>query len=75
MKVPPVDKELSGQLPREPLLRQLAHATGGTFDVPDLAFVPPTTTATTRQPLLPWFLPPVILLFLVDIALRGSSML
>ncbi len=72
---PPATEEVTGQLPREGLLRQVAHATGGATASPDLAFLPPTTTATAREPLLPWFLPPVMLLLLIDVALRGSTML
>ncbi len=72
---PPATVETSGQPPREPLLRQMAQATAGAYGVPDRAFVPPTTTATTREPLFMWWLPLVIVLLLVEIALRGASML
>jgi Mg-chelatase subunit ChlD len=72
---PPATSELTGQAPYEPLLRQVARMTSGSYDAPDLAFLPPTTTTTSRQPLLPWLLPLVLLLLLVDIALRGGSML
>ncbi|MDP3703502.1 MAG: VWA domain-containing protein [Candidatus Omnitrophota bacterium] len=72
---PPATAELSGQPPDESLLRQLAQMTSGRYGVPDAAFVPPTTTATTHQPLFSLWLPLVILLLLVEIALRGSSML
>lgn len=72
---PLVNEELEGQLPRQDLLQQLARGTGGFMNAPDLAFFPPMTEAKTRQPLLPWFLPPMIALLLLDIALRGSSML
>jgi len=72
---PPASAELTGQPPDEPLLRQIAQMTAGRYGVPDHAFVPPTTTATTHQPLVSWWLPLVILLLLVEIALRGSSML
>jgi uncharacterized protein YegL len=71
----PASNELSGQPPRELLLRQLAEATGGFYGAPDAAFLPPTTTTTTHAPLLTWALPLVIVLLLVEIALRGSSML
>jgi len=72
---PPSSAELAGQPPDEPMLRRIAEVTSGRYGVADLAFVPPTTTATTRQPLFSLWLPLVILLLLVDIALRGSSML
>lgn len=72
---PPASAELAGQPPDESMLRQIAQSTSGRYGVPDMAFVPPTTTATTRQPLISLWLPLVILLLLVDIALRGSSML
>ena len=75
MGTPLVNEELEGQLPRQDLLQQLARGTGGFMNAPDLAFFPPMTEAKTRQPLLPWFLPPMIALLLLDIALRGSSML
>ena len=71
----PAAQELPGQLPREARLRQLAMASTAAFDAPDLAFVPPSARTSGQQPLLPWFLPPVLLLLLVDVALRGSSML
>ncbi|MBI4003738.1 MAG: VWA domain-containing protein [Candidatus Omnitrophica bacterium] len=72
---PPASAELTGQPPDEPMLRQIAQMTAGRYGVPDLAFLPPTTTATTHQPLFSLWLPLVILLLLVDIALRGNSML
>ena len=72
---PPATAEVSGQPPRETLLRQMAQATAGAYAMPDRAFVPPTTTATVREPLFTWWLPLVVVLLLVDIALRGSTML
>ncbi|MBI2104822.1 MAG: VWA domain-containing protein [Candidatus Omnitrophica bacterium] len=72
---PPAAQELPGQPPRESLLRQLARATGGAFDAPDRALLPPTATATVAEPLLSWWLPVVIVALLLDIAARGSSML
>jgi len=72
---PPTSQEIVGQPPNEALLRQLARVTNGVYDAPDRAFLPPTTTGTTVTPLFTWWLPVVIVLLLVDIALRGSSML
>jgi len=72
---PPSTNELPGQPPQEALLRQIAQATQGAYQVPDRAFVPLTTTATTFQPLFMWWLPLVIILLLVEVALRGGSML
>jgi len=71
---PPAAHEVPGQAPREAFLRQLADATSGAYGVTDFAFVPPTTTVTTQEPLLTVWLPLVIILFFVDIALRGSTM-
>jgi Mg-chelatase subunit ChlD len=68
-------EERPGQPPQEALLGYVAQATAGVMDVPDRAFVPPTTVAVTEQPLSTWWLPLVILLLLIDVALRGSSML
>jgi Mg-chelatase subunit ChlD len=72
---PPAAAELTGQPADESMLRQIAQMTSGRYGVADLAFVPPTTTATTHQSLVSFLLPLVIVLLLVDIALRGSSML
>jgi len=72
---PPASQELAGQPPLESLLRRLARATGGAYDVPDAALLPPTTHATVSEPLMSWWLSLVILLLLVDVALRGSSLL
>ena len=71
----PASQELPGQPPNESLLRQIAAATGGAFDVPDLALVAPTASTTVTEPLLGWWLPLVIMLLLVDVWLRGSTML
>ncbi|MDP3722877.1 MAG: VWA domain-containing protein [Candidatus Omnitrophota bacterium] len=72
---PPVASEVTGQPPREALLRQLAQVTSGAYEAPDRAFLPPTASATTTEPALMWWLPLVVMALLVDIALRGSSML
>ena len=72
---PPASQELAGQPPLEPLLRGLARATAGVYDAPDAALLPPTTNATVREPLMSWWLSLVILLLLIDVALRGPSML
>ena len=72
---PPVTHELTGQPPRESFLRQMARATFGAYDAPDRAFVPPTATATTTEPVWTWWLPIVILVLLGEIGLRGGSML
>ena len=72
---PPSAQELSGQPPNQALLRRIAGVTSGTYNMPDRAFVPPTTPVTTTEPPLGWWLPLAILTLLIDIALRGSSML
>lgn len=71
---PPVSSEMTGQPPREALLRQLAQMTSGAYDAPDRAFLPPAASATTTEPALMRWLPLVVLALLVDIALRGGSM-
>ncbi len=71
----PTSQEITGQPPHEALLRQIARSTSGVYDVPDRAFLPPTTPATTTEPLLTWVLPLVIIALLIDIALRSSTML
>lgn len=71
----PALEELIGQPPRELLLRDVARMTAGLYNVPDHAFVPPTAPVETHESTLVWWLPLVMLLFLVDIALRGSTML
>jgi Mg-chelatase subunit ChlD len=72
---PPASQELTGQPPLESLLRGLARATSGAYDAPDAALLPPTTSGSVTEPLLAWWLPFVILLVLIDVALRGPSML
>jgi hypothetical protein len=72
---PPVAREQPAQAPRETFLRHIAQMTGGTYGAADRAWVPPTLTTTTTAPLLTWWLPLAILALLIDIALRGSSML
>ena len=72
---PPASGETVGLPPQESLLRQIAQSTGGAYDVPDGAFLPPTVTAAVTEPVLTWWLPLVILLLLVDIAIRGGTML
>jgi len=72
---PPVPQELAGQPPQETLLRQIAGATGGVYDAPDRALVPPTEAVSVAMPMLTWWLPLMLVLLLIDIALRGPSML
>ena len=71
---PPADRELPGQPPYEPLLRQVAQATSGMYDMPDQAFLPVTTTVTTAVPAFTWWIPFALLALLGDVALRGSSL-
>ncbi len=61
--------------PDESLLRHLAQGTNGFFDAPDRAFLPPTERVTVQVPLRGMLLPLVILLLLLDVALRGRTML
>ena len=72
---PPTSSELTGLPSDEAWLQHIAHATGGTDDLPDRAFVPPTTKVQVSLPLWGWWLPLAIVALLIDIALRGSSML
>jgi len=72
---PPAQQERQGQLAHELLLRQLAETTGGAFDAADRAFLPPTALVEAQRPLWPWLLACVVLLLLIDVALRGPSML
>lgn len=72
---PPMPVELAGQPPQEALLRQIATATGGVYEMPDRALVPPTEAATITVPMLTWWLSLMVVLLLIDIAVRGSSML
>ena len=71
----PSSTEISGLPSDETLLQQIALATAGSYDMPDRAFVPPTATVQVRLPLLGWWLPLAIIALLIDIALRGPSML
>ncbi|MBI4353819.1 MAG: VWA domain-containing protein [Candidatus Omnitrophica bacterium] len=61
--------------PDESLLRHIAQDTAGVFDVPDRAFLPPTERVTVQVPLQGMLLPLVILLLLIDVAIRGRTML
>lgn len=72
---PPQGPEVTGQPPQEMVLRQIAQSTEGAYQSTEKAFVPPTTTATTMHSRLAWWLPLFIIIFLIEIALRGSSML
>ncbi len=73
--VPQPSAETTGQPANEALLRQMARATGGAYELPDAALVPETVPATRTEPVASWWLPLVILVLLIDVALRGSSML
>lgn len=59
----------------EALLHHIAQATNGIYDVPDRAFLPPTQRVTVQVPLRGLLLPLAILLLLIDVALRGRTML
>ena len=59
----------------EALLRHVAEATHGVYDVPDRAFLPPTKWVRVPVPLRGLLLPLLLLLVLIDVALRGRSML
>ncbi len=72
---PPSSREMTGQPPRESVLRQMARSTGGAYDAPDRALLPQTTTTTSTVPRVAWWLPLALLLLLVEIALRGPTML
>ncbi len=72
---PTVTRETPGQSPRESVLRHIARATDGFYDMPDRALLPATIKTVTREPLLIWWLPLCILMLLIDVALRGNSML
>ncbi len=72
---PPTLEEIPGQPPRESVLRQIARSTSGVYEAPDRSLLPLTTRSTTTQPIFHWWLPLVIVLLLVEVALRGSSML
>lgn len=68
-------QEIPGQPPRQEMLEQIAHGSGGSYAIADRAFVPPTIAATVFEPIGVWWLPLTIILLLVDVTLRGSSML
>lgn len=61
--------------PDDSLLRHIAQTTGGVYDVPDFAFLPPTERMTVQVPLRGVLVPLVVVLLLIDIALRGRTML
>ncbi len=67
--------EQPGLPPDEVVLRHIAQATDGVFDMPDRAFLPPTEWVNTPWPLRGMILPLVLLVLLVDVALRGRTML
>jgi|GEM_PF-4405670 len=67
--------ERPGQAPNEPLLRELADATGGIYGSGDAAFLPPAVPVTSREPLLSLWVLAALALLLVDVAIRGSTML
>ena len=68
-------EEITGLSPHEEALRRIADATGCAYDEPEQAFLPPVTTTTTHEPAWLWWLPFVVLLLLLDVALRGPSLL
>ena len=72
---PATSLETTSQPADESLLRHIARATDGAYDLPDRALLPPTTMTTVTKPIAAWWLPLVIILLLLEIALRGSSML
>ncbi len=69
------ESERQGLPPDEAMLRHIADATHGVMDVPDRAFVPPTDWVEERVPLRGWLIPLAMLLVLIDVALRGKTML
>lgn len=73
--LPQARSEATGQPPDGALLRQIARATSGMYDAPDAALLPPTAPVSVAQPALTWWLPLVIVLLLIEIGVRGSSML
>ena len=72
---PAPEPERSHLPPDEALLRRLAEATGGVYDAADAAFLPPTERVERRLSMRPGLLALAILVLLVDIALRGRTML
>ena len=71
---PPTMDETTGQPPNATLLRRIARSTSGVYDMPDGALLPTTSTVTVTKPLLAWWLPLALLFLLIDVALRGSTM-
>jgi hypothetical protein len=69
------EEERTGLSPHEDALRRIAAETGCAYDEPEQAFLPPMTTTVTHEPAWLWWLPFVVLLLLVDVALRGPSLL
>ena len=67
--------ERAGLPPDEALLRRIAAATQGLAEMPDRALVPPAEWTEHPVPARGWFLPFAILLLLVEVALRGKTML
>jgi dipeptidyl aminopeptidase/acylaminoacyl peptidase len=67
--------EQQGLAPDEQLLRRISQATGGLFNEPDAAFLPPTEPMRIAHPIDRFVLPVVILLLLLEIAIRGRTML
>jgi len=61
--------------PDEALLRRLAHATGGVYGAPDRAFLPPSEWTQRPVVMRGWLLVLAMVLLLVEIALRGRTML
>jgi len=61
--------------PNEALMRQIAQTTHGVLDVPDRAFVPPTEWVEQTQPLRGWLIPLMMVLLLLDVLIRGRTML
>ena len=57
------------------LLSRIAQATGGYLNVPDRAFVPPSTWVQQQVSLRMWLLPLAIVALLLDVALRGRTLL
>ena len=53
----------------------IAAATGGAYDEPDHALVPPTAAVQVREPWLAWWLPLVLVALLIEVWVRGPSML
>ena len=61
--------------PDEALMRRLAEATQGATDAPDAAFLPPTERREETVPIRSWLLPLALLFLLLDVAVRGRTML